>query len=43
MGVLNTLEAILDVMEEHKEIMVHLEGIVLNVIGTVLQHSVMGN
>lgn len=41
MGVLNTLEAILDVMEEHKEIMVHLEGIVLNVIGTVLQHSVM--
>uniref|UniRef100_A0A914X6W2 Importin N-terminal domain-containing protein n=1 Tax=Plectus sambesii TaxID=2011161 RepID=A0A914X6W2_9BILA len=41
MGILNTLESILAVMEDHKEIMVHLEEIVRNVIQVVIQQSVM--
>lgn len=41
MGILNTIETILTVMEEHKEIMTSLEGIVLSVVGAILQNNVM--
>ncbi|XP_077868643.1 importin-7 isoform X2 [Saccoglossus kowalevskii] len=41
MGILNTIETILTVMEDEKEIMKQLEGIVLNVIGTILQQNVI--
>ncbi|XP_070563950.1 importin-7-like [Ptychodera flava] len=41
MGILNTIETILTVMEDHKEIMMRIEEIVLGVIGTILQQNVM--
>ncbi|XP_055947486.1 importin-7-like [Argiope bruennichi] len=41
MGILNTMDTILSVMEDHKEIMTHLEPIVLNVIGLILTQSVI--
>lgn len=41
LGILNTMETILTVMEEHKEIMLQLEGIVLNVIGVILQRDII--
>ncbi|XP_078669832.1 importin-7-like isoform X1 [Branchiostoma floridae x Branchiostoma belcheri] len=41
MGLLNTIETILTVMEDHKEIMVHLEAVVLKVVGLVLQQQVL--
>lgn len=42
MGVLNTIDTILSVMEDQKEIMILLEPIVLNVIGLILTQSVAG-
>lgn len=42
MGLLNTISTILTVMEDQKEIMAQLEGIVLNVVGVIIQNSVMG-
>ncbi|XP_013398069.1 importin-7 [Lingula anatina] len=41
MGILNTLETILNVMEEQKEILNQLEGIVLNVIGLIFQQNMI--
>ena len=41
MGILNTIETILTVMEDQSEIMMALEAIVLNVVGTILQGNVM--
>lgn len=41
LGILNTMETILTVMEEQKEIMIQLEGIVLNVIGLILQQNII--
>lgn len=41
MGILNTIETILTVMEDQKEIINQLEGIVLHVIGLILSQSVM--
>ncbi|GFY57812.1 importin-7 [Trichonephila inaurata madagascariensis] len=41
MGILNTMDTILSVMEDHKDIMAHLEPIVLNVIGLILTQSVI--
>lgn len=41
MGLLNTIETILTVMEDHKEILNQLEGIVLNMIGVILTQSIL--
>ena len=41
MGILNTIETILTVMEDQKEIMSSLEAIVLTVVGAILQNNVM--
>ena len=41
MGILNTIETILTVMEDQKEIMTSLEAIVLTVVGAILQNNVM--
>jgi len=41
MGILNTIETILTVMEDQKEIMAALEAIVLTVVGAILQNNVM--
>ncbi|XP_005989743.1 importin-7 isoform X2 [Latimeria chalumnae] len=41
MGILNTIDTLLSVMEDHKEIIQQLEGICLQVIGTVLQQHVL--
>ncbi|XP_019742203.1 importin-7 [Hippocampus comes] len=41
MGILNTIDTLLSVVEDHKEITQQLEGICLQVIGTVLQQHVM--
>jgi len=41
LGILNTMEAILSVMEDQKEIVVQLEGIVLSVIGIILQNNII--
>lgn len=41
LGILNTMETILNVMENQKEILTQLEGIVLNVIGVILQKNIM--
>ena len=40
-GLLNTLETMLDVVEEEKTIMVQLEGIVCKAIAHVLQNRIM--
>uniref|UniRef100_A0AAQ4QTP5 Importin N-terminal domain-containing protein n=1 Tax=Gasterosteus aculeatus aculeatus TaxID=481459 RepID=A0AAQ4QTP5_GASAC len=42
MGILNTIDTLLSVVEDHKEITQQLEGICLQVIGTVLQQHVLG-
>ena len=42
MGILNTLETIVTVMEDQKDILQHIEGIVVNVIGIILQQNVIG-
>ncbi|OWF54942.1 importin-7-like [Mizuhopecten yessoensis] len=41
LGILNTMETILTVMEDQKEIMTQLEGIVLTVIGVILQKNIL--
>ncbi|ESO95346.1 hypothetical protein LOTGIDRAFT_214997 [Lottia gigantea] len=41
LGILNTMETILNVMEDQKEIITQLEGIVLNVIGMILQQQMI--
>ncbi|KFM76182.1 Importin-7, partial [Stegodyphus mimosarum] len=41
MGILNTMDTILSVMEDHKEIMALLEPTVLNVVGLILTQSVI--
>ncbi|KAH3857509.1 hypothetical protein DPMN_100118, partial [Dreissena polymorpha] len=41
LGILNTMETIVTVMEEQKEIMLQLEGIVLNVVGVILQQNII--
>ncbi|XP_064603784.1 importin-7-like [Liolophura sinensis] len=41
LGLLNTMETILNVMDGQPEIMRQLEGIVLNVIGTILQQNIL--
>ncbi|XP_041366189.1 importin-7-like [Gigantopelta aegis] len=41
LGVLNTMETLLSVMEENKEIIIQLEGIVLTVIGHILQQNII--
>lgn len=40
-GLLNTIETILHVMEDNREIMIELEKIVINVIGLILTQEVM--
>ncbi|XP_011611451.1 importin-8 isoform X1 [Takifugu rubripes] len=42
LGVLSTIDTILTVMEDHKEITQQLEGICLQVIGLVLQKPIIG-
>lgn len=42
MGLLNTIETLLTVMEEQPEIMGQLQPIVLGVIGHIFTNSVMG-
>ncbi|WAR01862.1 IPO7-like protein [Mya arenaria] len=42
LGILNTMETILTVMEEHKDIMLQLEGLVLNIVGVVMQRQLSG-
>lgn len=41
LGILNTMETILSVMEDQKEIVIQLEGIVLSVIGIILQNNII--
>uniref|UniRef100_T1J129 Importin N-terminal domain-containing protein n=1 Tax=Strigamia maritima TaxID=126957 RepID=T1J129_STRMM len=41
MGLLNTIETILTVMEQYKDVMIQLEAIVNNVVGLILTQSVM--
>uniref|UniRef100_A0A674MDD0 Importin 7 n=1 Tax=Takifugu rubripes TaxID=31033 RepID=A0A674MDD0_TAKRU len=41
MGILNTIDTLLSVVEDHKEITQQLEGICLQVIGTVLHQHVL--
>jgi hypothetical protein len=41
MGILNTLETICTVMEEQKELLQHIEGVVIDVIGLILKHNVV--
>ncbi|NIG60946.1 importin 7 [Pontoporia blainvillei] len=41
MGILNTIDTLLSVVEDHKEITQQLEGICLQVTGTVLQQHVL--
>lgn len=42
MGLLNTIETLLNVMEEQPEIMSQLEPTVLQVVGHIFSQSVMG-
>jgi len=42
MGLLNTIETLLTVMEEQTQIMSQLEPIVLQVVAHIFEHSVMG-
>lgn len=42
MGLLNTIEALLSVMEEQPEIIAQLQPIVLQVVGHIFSQSVMG-
>ncbi|KAL4717791.1 hypothetical protein ACJJTC_000940 [Scirpophaga incertulas] len=41
MGLLNTLETVLNVMEDNPEIMAQLEKTVLRVVGHILQHNII--
>ncbi|KAK2188208.1 hypothetical protein NP493_140g03054 [Ridgeia piscesae] len=41
MGILNTMETIVIVMEDQKMILQHIEGVILNVIGIILQQNVI--
>ncbi|KAK2154166.1 hypothetical protein LSH36_275g06021 [Paralvinella palmiformis] len=41
MGILNTLDTIVTVMEDQKEVIQNIEGVVLNVIGLILQQNLM--
>lgn len=43
MGLLNTIETLLSVMEDQPEILAQLQPIVLQVIAHIFNHSVMGN
>ena len=43
MGLLNTIETLLSVMEEQPEVMARLEPTVLQVVGHIFTQSVMGN
>lgn len=42
MGILNTIETLLSVMDENQAIMAKLHPIVMNVIGHIFQQNVMG-
>lgn len=42
MGLLSTIESILNVMEDNAEIMVHLEKTVLRIVGHILHHNIIG-
>lgn len=42
MGLLNTIETLLKVMEDHDQIMTQLEPIVLQVVAYIFGQSVMG-
>lgn len=42
MGVLNTIDTILSVMEEQKEILALLEPVVLHVVGFILTQGALG-
>uniref|UniRef100_A0A4W5LYG7 Uncharacterized protein n=1 Tax=Hucho hucho TaxID=62062 RepID=A0A4W5LYG7_9TELE len=42
LGILSTIDTILTVMEDHKEITQQLEAICLQVIGLVLQKPIIG-
>lgn len=42
MGLLNTIETLLTVMEKQPQIMLQLEPIVLQVVAHIFGHSVMG-
>jgi len=41
MGILNTLETLVNVMEDQKEILRHIEGIIMTVIGVILQKNLI--
>lgn len=41
MGILNTLDTMVTVMEDQPQILQHIESIVLNVIGLILRHNVI--
>ncbi|XP_026331867.1 importin-7 isoform X2 [Hyposmocoma kahamanoa] len=41
MGILNTMETVLNVMEDNPEIIAQLEKTVLRVVGHILQHNIM--
>lgn len=41
MGLLNTLETICTVMEEQKELLQHIEGVVIEVIGLILKKNIV--
>lgn len=42
MGLLNTIETVLNVMEDNAEIMAQLEKTVLRVVGHILHHNIIG-
>lgn len=42
MGLLNTMETVLNVMEDNPEIMAQLEKTVLRVVGHILHHNIIG-
>lgn len=42
MGLLNTIETLLSVMEDNEEIIANLQPTVLQVVGHIFQQSVMG-
>ncbi|XP_030570286.1 importin-7 [Drosophila novamexicana] len=40
MGLLNTIETLLSVMEEHPDVLLNLHPIVINVVGHIFQHNI---
>ncbi|XP_068142883.1 importin-7 [Drosophila tropicalis] len=40
MGLLNTIETLLSVMEEHPNVLINLHPIVINVVGHIFQHNI---